>query len=79
MTDSDFETRNFWIGECGGWDAPQESGLWKPEHPPADSQAGVKAWSPMGPAVRLAPPALGREPPGEPRVGRGRRAGARQA
>ncbi|XP_005852991.1 PREDICTED: C-type lectin domain family 18 member A-like isoform X2 [Myotis brandtii] len=26
VTDSDFETRNFWIGECGGWDAPRNLG-----------------------------------------------------
>lgn len=49
VTDSDFETRNFWIGECGGWDAPavlQKSGLGKPRAPPADSEGVVKAGSP---------------------------------
>ena len=49
VTNSDFETRNFWIGECGGWDAPavlEKSGLGKPRAPPADSEGVVKAGSP---------------------------------
>lgn len=45
VTDSDFETRNFWIGEClAGWGCRNLGS----ENPPADSKGAVGAGGPEG-------------------------------
>lgn len=59
VTDNDFETRNFWIGEClAGWGGRNLGS----ENPPADSQGVVRAG---GPEWGWQPPSPGRTLKGE--------------